>query len=282
MAEDDDSTTEKNAASEPPAPRKENPVASKSTPGSESKEGNPRPHWADRIIAIFTGLIFLTYIASNYFACNQMNLTKKAIDQSAINNAAAILAQQKIAQDGLKASQDNFVKAQAAASEQLRLDERAWVTEVSISGEPQIDQPFAILVELRNTGKTPARHFQGKIVSDPSPRGAEPDLAKLKAIRYTGSGILAPNSSKFLTTYPLKGSATEKLPKEGMDEVKASTLYVFGRVEYDDIFDCHHWSTFCAFLDPRENYRKYSLCKQHNDADENRCPVSIPKGHPTP
>jgi len=39
-----------------------------------------RPHWADSAIAIFTGLILITYITSNYFACQQLKSTGKALD----------------------------------------------------------------------------------------------------------------------------------------------------------------------------------------------------------
>ena len=157
MPEDGGSPTEKNAADEPLVPRKENPITSEGNSGSESKDGNPRPHWADRIIAIFTGLIFLTYIGSNYFACRQMRLTKAAIDQSATNNAAAILAQQQIAQQSLSVSQENFRKSLDTTTEQLRLDQRAWLGVDGVSGEPKEKERWEITVAIKNTGKTPAK-----------------------------------------------------------------------------------------------------------------------------
>jgi len=237
------------------------------------------PPWIEAACAILLVVITGAY---TYYASTQADVMKGQLNQMAIatrrsriDNLAAISAQKEIAQNALTKSQDNFIKSQTSAADQMRLDERAWVTEVGISGEPQVDQPFAILVELKNTGKTPARNFKGKIVSDPTPLGREPDLSKLEKVKYSGSGIVAPNASKFLTSYPIDGSATTKFPKEGMDELKRETLYVFGQVEYDDVFDCHHWTTFCVFLDPRENYRKYSMCKKHNDTDENRCPVTV-------
>jgi hypothetical protein len=44
-------------------------------------DGNGRPHWADRIIAVFTVLIFLTYITSNVFLWKQLKVTKGQLDQ---------------------------------------------------------------------------------------------------------------------------------------------------------------------------------------------------------
>jgi hypothetical protein len=40
-----------------------------------------RPHWADTAIAIFTGLMLITYITSNYFSCQQLKLTKKTFEE---------------------------------------------------------------------------------------------------------------------------------------------------------------------------------------------------------
>jgi hypothetical protein len=47
------------------------------------------------------------------------------------------------------------------------------------------------------------------------------------------------------------------------------TLFVHGRMTYDDMFGCAHWTSFCTRLKPDLKYASYG---KHNDADQNRCP----------
>ena len=75
---------------------------------------NNRPHWADTAIAVFTGLMLLTYITGNWFSCQQLKLTRKAVEQAQRNDAKAIAAQQAIAQSALTSSQQSFDKSFAA------------------------------------------------------------------------------------------------------------------------------------------------------------------------
>jgi len=43
------------------------------------------------------------------------------------------------------------------------------------------------------------------------------------------------------------------------------TLYVFGRITYDDIFGKHHWVTYCLRLS--DDRTQYQFCEEHNDTD---------------
>src|ERR1700733_13797449 len=78
------------------------------------------PHWADRIMAIFTVLIFFTYITSDYFLWRQLGATRDALTQAKQDNANAITAQQTIAQNALTASQSNFERSSKDAQDSFR------------------------------------------------------------------------------------------------------------------------------------------------------------------
>jgi hypothetical protein len=271
MPEKNDASTEKQSTSPILSSGKEDPITRKRTNDPEGKEANPRPHWADRIIAIFTGLIFLTYIASNYFACRQMKLTKTAIEQSAANNSSAIIAQQGIAQHALAESQKSVDKSLGATIDNFHLDQRAWIAAMQVAGKPELDKPLEIIVTVKNTGKTFAKEFTNIAISEPVPRGKRPDFAKGGKQRDSVS-VIAPNGEYLMRLYPIKGSPTEKLNQFDFDALTSGdiTLFVHGRLIYNDIFGCPHWTTFCTKM---TRSFLWESCSVHNDADDNRCPA---------
>ena len=120
MPKSDDADSEHDDAAKPPTSDETRPVAHLDNESREEKQEHHRPHWADRVIAVFTGLIFITYIASNYFACQQMSLTKGAMEQAKRDNAAAIQAQKQIAADALRISQENFHESLKSSDENLK------------------------------------------------------------------------------------------------------------------------------------------------------------------
>jgi len=222
------------------------------------------PPWIEAACAI--ALIVITGMYTHYAGKqvramqDQLDQMKRAGEQAKIDNVTAINAQKDIAQQGLSATIDNF-----------HLDQRAWVAEETMSGIPEIDKPFAIIVIVKNTGKTFGTHITDAAIANIVPIGKPPEFWRESKIKRTGTFFIPPNGEKGITLYPIDGSATKKLTQPGLDELKFKTLYVFGRVDYTDIFGCPHWTTFCYFLDPRDNLHSYSACKEHNDADDNRC-----------
>lgn len=93
------------------------------------QDGHPRPHWADKAIAVFTMLTFLTYITSNYFVWKQLTLTQGALN---------------------------------ASNDQFRRASRPWV---NIEGPIEVIEPLtldgktarvAIRYSLKNAGSSPA------------------------------------------------------------------------------------------------------------------------------
>ena len=95
--------------------------------GNEQNRTNGNgPHWADKIMAFFTGLILLTYITSDYFLWKQMNLTQRA----------------------------------------FLMDERPWVSLQTVSHKDNQNPKYPIpVVEIKytNTGKTAAQSVTGHV-----------------------------------------------------------------------------------------------------------------------
>jgi hypothetical protein len=161
-----------------------------------------------------------------------------------------------------------------------RLDQRAWVAAIDITGVPEIGKPFEITVRVKNSGKTFARQMTVEKVAEVIAPGAQPhfiedlridcDNPPFDAVAGTESSvaILAPNG-ELLADLVLKGF--EKVTSEQLELIKSgdAIVVVHGRMCYRDIFDCPHWTTYCAQLGKN---LKYAACRTHNDADANRCP----------
>lgn len=135
-----------------------------------------RPHWADAVIAILTGLILITYITSNYFSCRQLKLTGKALDAS------------------------------IAAS---RTDQRAWlgVKDITLSHPLVINLPIDISVNTFNSGRTPALDADLVEISV-----GDSETHMTKTAPSTGRGVVAPNNNEvFLSSAASPNNVIEAL-----------------------------------------------------------------------
>jgi hypothetical protein len=68
-----------------------------------------RPHWADILMAVFTGLILLTYLTSDYFLWKQLGMTQTALadSENSFKQTLSQMQAQTAAQQGsMKAMQD--------------------------------------------------------------------------------------------------------------------------------------------------------------------------------
>ena len=119
-----------------------------------------RPHWADRSIAIFTGLMLITYITGNYFSCQQIRLTGTALD---------------------------------ASIEMSRTDQRAWlgVKDITLTHALTINHPIQISVNTFNSGKTPALE-----VTLPEISVGDGEDHMLKTAPSKDRGVVAPNNNE--------------------------------------------------------------------------------------
>jgi len=94
-----------------------------------------------------------------------------------------------------------------------------------------------------------------------------PDFEGIKNVKEGSKGIIFPQGERQITpeiTPPsniIKTEDTIRLWHEYGIE-----FYVYGIINYDDIFNKHHCTRFCYTYNPDKN--SYRTCVEHNDADK--------------
>jgi len=166
-------------------------------------------------------------------------------------------------QKATKAATDGL----ALTREMNRLDQRAWVATSGAEGELQVGQPFITRIKYKNTGKTFARNTQIRVKTEIVRKDTLPHFKTLfdppKDGKEPTTMILAPNADYESITDPLEGSP---FSQEQIDNIRDNQeLFVFGRIDYVDVFERKHWTTFCYRYSVRN--AQYSYCEKHNDAD---------------
>jgi hypothetical protein len=210
--------------------------------------------WRHPQVIVNGALAFVAVIAAIIYFC-QLQQMKKAT--RAATNAAA-------------RAKDSIDQARQTA----HLDQRAWVAITEIAGVPTEGQPFTVTVTATNTGRTFAKKFQMTTYTLNLPSGLEPTFESDDTDWTTGSiDVLAPNAAK-RTNKNVIGTR-ENPDKVTADKLKywksTTTLFVAGKLIYEDIFGCQHWTTFCAYLETDLTWVYY---RNHNDADNNCGPPS--------
>ena len=126
MPEDQHPAGEDQTSNNPPIPKHAEIVSQQhtDTPNYSQTVTNSRPHWADVIIAIFTGLILLTYITSDYFLWRQLKITSGQLDQmknSSVQTGDLITATQNLAIASTNQASSMADLAQAAKDQVTKL-----------------------------------------------------------------------------------------------------------------------------------------------------------------
>lgn len=155
-----------------------------------------------------------------------------------------------------------------------RHDERAWIAVVDVQGIPEVGTIFSVNLVAQNSGKTFAKNLTMRAVIEIAKKGKEPDfsLEDSDAARKDSSvSLLAPNADYVMDIELRKQTPPHEIAQSDLDGIRSGnlTIFVHGRITYDDIFGCGHWTSFCTRLKPD---LKYASCGKHNDADQNRCP----------
>lgn len=145
----------------------------------------------------------------------------------------------------------------------LRVDQRAWMGIVNIKIkrflEPERD--FIVEVETKNTGKTPALRVVFHI-------SLQALLAAQQLNRTfgesNGHGTVMPDSKQ-------NHSIGEDHPVsvETFEQVQngVRTMYLHGRIEYQDIFGSTHWTNWCFRLAGEGLFVAHS---EYNDTDDSQ------------
>jgi hypothetical protein len=154
-----------------------------------------------------------------------------------------------------------------------RLDQRAWVAVWQISGQPELDKPWHVVITAKNSGKTFGKKFfivaryRIKELADPDPDFAAEEKEERAKRQFGNAGnVISPNEDLSMI---LNVNDGERMTQDVINYVKSPTimLLVFGKITYLDIFGCDHWTTFCFRWHAEDgSYEGYG---SFNDADEN-------------
>jgi hypothetical protein len=155
-----------------------------------------------------------------------------------------------------------------------RRDQRAWVAAVDIQGIPEVGTIFSVNLVAQNSGKTFAKNVTMRAVVEIAQKGEEPDFSledSDSARKASSISLLAPNADYVMDIELRKQTAPHEITQSDLDGIRSGnlTIFVHGRITYDDVFGCGHWTSFCTRLKPDLKYASYG---KHNDADQNRCP----------
>jgi hypothetical protein len=154
-------------------------------------------------------------------------------------------------------------------------DQRAWVAVVDIQGVPEIGTIFSVNVAAQNSGKTFAKNVAMRAVIElVTEKGREPDFTlddSAAARKDSSVSLLAPNADYLMDIELRKQTPPHEITQSDLDGIRRGdlTIFIHGKITYDDIFGCTHWSSFCTRLKPDLKYASYG---KHNDADQNHCP----------
>jgi hypothetical protein len=139
-------------------------------------------------------------------------------------------------------------KQLAFSAEQMKSDQRAWVGvkdfQVERYGPKQI---FKMKVVLSNSGKTPSVNmhratqfmFSPTIIAGPPPE-------YVNMLKFEAGGTVPPNGEPVLHIDDEPDAAVSSKYEFLRD--KKLFLYIFGEVDYEDIFGKPHFTKFCFYL----------------------------------
>jgi hypothetical protein len=169
------------------------------------------------------------------------------------------------------AAEASVKQAKAAA----RHDQRAWVAVIDTMGIPEVGKIFTVNLTALNSGKTFAKNLSMRAVVELiTEEGKEPDfsLEDSAPARKDSSVSLLPPNTEYVTNVELrKQTPPHEITESDFDRIRSGNLriVVHGKITYDDMFGCSHWTSFCTRLKSDLKYASYG---NHNDADQNRCP----------
>ena len=151
-------------------------------------------------------------------------------------------------------------------TQQMRQDQRAWISYEIVSigvphGIPIVGKPFLIRVAFKNIGKSAAINVRNCTEENFLSKEEMPNF-KCSG-RNVSAGTMFPDSGTFVDL-----EVTTNAQQSDIDKIISNrwNMWVFGRVEYSDIFKTQHWFNFCTRLLPGG---AYLVCDHHTEIDNN-------------
>jgi hypothetical protein len=261
----DDDEKNKNRAPNPTSPKNRR-VNPKKTMPAQLKGSNTKTKYSDlaALFSIIVSFLLIVVISFLMFCaiCVQAGIYFLQVSQMKKSTQAATRA--------ANAAEASVREVRRAA----RRDQRAWIAVVDIQGIPEVGTMFSVNLVAQNSGKTFAKNLTMRAVIEIAQKGEEPDfsLEDSDAERKASSvSLLAPNADYIMDIELRKQTPPHEITQSDLDGIRSGdlTIFVHGRMTYDDVFGCGHWTSFCTRLKPDLKYVSYG---KHNDADQNRCP----------
>jgi hypothetical protein len=162
---------------------------------------------------------------------------------------------------------------------QFHLEQRAWVSvEVAPRMTPKENDPIIVPLKIINYGKTPAERPHGWVDVTTVNISDEPKIgqsSKNPSAPFQ-AGMLFPNQQTPLDAPMLspeghgKGVPFSKNMLKAFD-AQGVFFMTFGRIDYQDVFECQHWIQFC-FTSNTKSERISEMerqCVKYNQIDHN-------------
>jgi hypothetical protein len=200
-----------------------------------------------------------------YYYRQQWKVMTEQLEAAKISAQAAKEAAEA-AMQGVAISQGSS----AAAEEQFRLDQRAWVSmeTVSFTDPLKVGEPIKIVIETRNTGRTPALEVtmeQNLSFKEPTESEIRRPIPPIGSVDRIGPVAMAPGSVRGQFSHSV-GTLTQT----DMERIigGTATFCVYGHIKYWDIFRRKRRNTyFCMFYAPKGYPPGFRFCSTGNSMD---------------
>ncbi len=229
-------------------------------PVGENKADTPSQNKQNRWVVGLTALIFLVTCVYSYFSWGQWSSMEKALGETKRNRELEYRA---------------YVGTKGIVCP-VRADNPAWCDVIVISTNsgrtPGLSGKFKYAIEHRETPPP-----DDTILNQPDLPGSKIVFAPLTDTQTT-IGLIGTRMADTLVSPP-SGPTMEREPKKKTPGAPApvvpslippqslhfsSGYYVFGVIEYNDIFGKQHWTKFCYFNTPGTS--GWINCPTFNDA----------------
>lgn len=157
-------------------------------------------------------------------------------------------------------------RATAATEKSLdltRLQQRAWVGPSSVEMHVAATGLIRCSIRVVNSGGTPAKRCRAWARIVPVTKEHPLMFEKSDDAAHASAFILHPGRDITLAVHgkrPLSGDDFAAVLR------RIVTVYVYGRIDYADVFGRAHWSTFCVYYDPAK--KAPIAANEHNDSDD--------------
>lgn len=257
MPEDRNGNDESNASDNPTLTHKRQPIAGENEGGAGTVKQNSadrRPHWADILMAVFTGLILLTYLTSDYFLWQQFKLTEKALVDSeasfekTLRQMQAQTTAQQRAAGAFKSAADTAAVTLRSSITSFKQQVRPYVIVESmrINTKPTENVIAGIESVLKNTGTTPALNFRIRHTFTLQPR-LPCSIPPLPFEHNSPQANIGAGLVRAVRVFGERG-----LSKTEVTSIENGTLFICyaGLFSYKDIFGEAHETEVCGYYKP--------------------------------